>query len=295
MKYLDTLDLIGNTPLVKLNRIFNEFEVYAKIEKNNLTGSIKDRPSLNMIKKLIDNNYLKEGDTIIEPTSGNTGISLAAISNIYKLNCIIVMPQSASLERRKLIEDYNASIVLVDGGMDECVRKSNELANNITNSVIVGQFDNPNNYLSHYNTIEEIISDLPNVDVIVSGIGTGGTITGIGKYIKEHNLNIELIGVEPFESPLITKGAWSKHKIQGIGANFIPNILDQKVIDKIALVKEDEAIKWSKKIVENEGLLVGISSGAVCKVASDLLTNGYYRNKSIVLIFPDSGERYKWK
>ena len=295
MRYESSIDLIGNTPLVKLKNLFDKQEVYAKIEKNNLTGSIKDRPALFMIKDLIDRRIIKSGDTIIEPTSGNTGISLAALANIYKLKCIIVMPESASLERRKLIADYRAELVIVDGGMKECIVKAEELHKQIINSYIIGQFDNKQNYLSHYITAKEILDDLVDVDVIIAGIGTGGTITGIGKYIIENNKNVELIGIEPLESPLITKKTTNKHQIQGIGANFIPSILDQSVIDKMLLVSERDALFWANKIVTEEGLFVGISSGAVIAGAKQLIENSYYSNKKIVLIFPDSGERYTWK
>ena len=295
MRYESSIELIGNTPLVRLKNLFSNQHIYAKIEKNNLTGSIKDRPSLFMVRDLLEKGIIKQTDTIIEPTSGNTGISLAALANIYKLNCIIVMPQSASLERRKLIEDYHATLVLVDGGMRECVLKAEELNKQIKNSHIIGQFNNEQNYLSHYFTAKEILEDLDDVDVIVAGIGTGGTITGIGKYLKENNKNVELIGVEPFESPLITKKISNKHKIQGIGANFIPQILDQSVIDKMLLVEEKEALFWAKKIVKEEGLFVGISSGAVIAGVNQLIQNAYYFEKKIVLIFPDSGERYTWE
>jgi cysteine synthase A len=291
---LDSVEeLIGNTPLVRLTKLFEE-EVYAKIEKNNLTGSIKDRPSLNMLKVLIEQGKIKANDTIIEPTSGNTGISLASLANRYELNCIIVMPTSSSLERRKLIESYNAKIVLVEGGMDECVKKAKQLNKQIINSHIIGQFINKDNYLSHYFTAKEIISDFPDVEVIICGIGSGGTITGVGKYVKENNFNIEIIGVEPLESPLITKKYSRKHKIQGLGPDFIPEILDQSVIDKMVLVSEDDAIYCAKLITKKEGLLVGISSGALVSCVKQLLQDNAYKNKKIVMIFPDTGERYSW-
>lgn len=291
---LDSVEeLIGNTPLVRLTKLFEE-EVYAKIEKNNLTGSIKDRPSLNMLKTLIEQGEIKVNDTIIEPTSGNTGISLASLANRYELNCFIVMPTSSSLERRKLIESYNAKIVLVEGGMDECVKKAKQLNKQIINSHIIGQFINKDNYLSHYFTAKEIISDFPDVEVIICGIGSGGTITGVGKYVKENNLNIEIIGVEPLESPLITKKYSRKHKIQGLGADFIPEILDQSVIDKMVLVSENDAIYCAKLITKKEGLLVGISSGALVSCVKQLLQDNAYKNKKIVMIFPDTGERYSW-
>lgn len=296
MLYQNVLSLIGKTPLVKLNyNNLKELNVYAKIEKLNLSGSIKDRPAYQMIKELINQDKLHQGDTIIEPTSGNMGISLACLSNIFKLNCIIVMPKSMSLERRKLISDYHAKIELVDGGMNECKIKALELQKEIKGSVILGQFDNENNVKSHYSTtIKEILEDLPDVDVIISGIGSGGTISGIGKYVKDHHLNIEIIGVEPLNSPLITLKRSGNHKIQGIGANFIPSILDQNVIYKMILISDEDAEKYSRELITNEGLLVGLSSGAVLAGAHKLIKNNEYKHKKIVLIFPDSGERYSW-
>lgn len=296
MKFDNVLGLIGNTPLVKLNKITEGIKanVYAKIEKNNLSGSVKDRASLEMIQKLIESGELKKGDTIIEPTSGNTGIALACLSCYYSLNCIIVMPSSMSLERRKLISNYNAKLVLVDGGMKECVEEANRLNKSIEGSRIIGQFDNPNNYRAHFKTAEEIYNDLNDVNVIIAGIGTGGTITGISKYMKQYHPNVEIIGVEPKQSPLLTLKKSGKHKIQGIGANFVPSILDQTVINKIMLIDDEEAIKTSRELTLKEGLFVGISSGAALKAALDLGKNKEYEGKNLVVILPDSGERYSW-
>lgn len=293
----NVIELIGNTPLVNLSKINkeNNSHLFAKVEKNNLSGSIKDRACLQMIEDLFKENKIKEGSTIIEPTSGNTGIGLACLCNAYNLKCIIVMPESMSLERRKIIRDYNATLELVDGGMKECKQKALELAKKIPNSIIMGQFDNVNNPIAHYiHTAKEIVADLPDVDVVIAGIGTGGTITGIGRFIKDNNLKIEVIGVEPQSSPLISKNIAGTHKIQGIGANFIPSILDQTVIDKIILVSDDEALSSAKELVRKEGLFVGISSGASFAAAKKLLQNPNYLNKKIVMIFPDSGERYTW-
>lgn len=293
----NTLELIGNTPVVKMNRIAEgcAASVYAKIEKNNLSGSLKDRAALQMIRDLFDQGKLHRGDTIIEPTSGNTGIALACLSNSFDLKCIIVMPEKMSLARRKLIADYGAKLVLVSGGMKECKEKAEQLQNQIEGSFIVGQFDNPSNVRAHYErTAKEILSDLPDVRVIVAGIGTGGTISGIGKYIKDHHLDVEVIGVEPFSSPLITLKKAGPHRIQGIGANFIPSILNQKVISKIALVKDEDALAMAKELVRKESLFVGISSGAAMKVALDLAAENQYAGKKIVAILPDSGERYEW-
>ena len=293
----NTLELIGNTPVVKMNRIAEgcAASVYAKIEKNNLSGSLKDRAALQMIRDLFDQGKLHRGDTIIEPTSGNTGIALACLANSFDLKCIIVMPEKMSLARRKLIADYGAELVLVSGGMKECKEKAEQLQNQIEGSFIVGQFDNPSNVKAHYErTAKEILSDLPDVRVIVAGIGTGGTISGIGKYIKDHHLDVEVIGVEPFSSPLITLKKAGPHRIQGIGANFIPSILNQEVISKIALVKDEDALAMAKELVRKESLFVGISSGAAMKVALDLAAENQYAGKKIVAFLPDSGERYEW-
>ncbi len=297
MLYENVLGLIGNTPMVKLSNINFELnsKLYAKIEKNNLSGSIKDRACYQMIISLINEGKLKKGSTIIEPTSGNTGIGLACLCNYFSLNCIIVMPESMSLERRKLIRDFNGKLELVQGGMKECKERANELNKEIPDSIILGQFDNENNVKAHYfYTAKEILNDLPDVDVIICGIGTGGTISGIGKYIKDNNLNIEVIGVEPKSSPLITLKRAGKHKIQGIGANFIPSILDQSVISKMVLVSDEEAIECSRELVKKEGLFVGISSGANYAAAKQLINDPIYKNKKILMIFPDSGERYSW-
>ena len=291
------MELIGNTPVVKMNRIAEgcAASVYAKIEKNNLSGSLKDRAALQMIRDLFDQGKLHRGDTIIEPTSGNTGIALACLANSFDLKCIIVMPEKMSLARRKLIADYGAELVLVSGGMKECKEKAEQLQNQIEGSFIVGQFDNPSNVKAHYErTAKEILSDLPDVRVIVAGIGTGGTISGIGKYVKDHHLDVEVIGVEPFSSPLITLKKAGPHRIQGIGANFIPSILNQEVISKIALVKDEDALAMAKELVRKESLFVGISSGAAMKVALDLAAENQYAGKKIVAILPDSGERYEW-
>lgn len=289
----DSLELIGNTPLIKLKGYNN---IYAKIEKNNLSGSIKDRPAFWMLKKLFEDGKLHKGDTIIEPTSGNMGISLAALSNIFEINCIIIMPKSMSFERRKLIKDYSATLVLVDGGMKECVIKAKQLNKQIENSIIVDQFNNVNNMLSHYQTtIKEILNDLEDVDVIIDGIGTSGTISGMGIYIKDNNLNIEVIGIEPYSSPLISKKRSGAHHIQGIGANFVPPLFDHSLVSKIMLIKDEEAIECARKIVRSNGLLVGISSGANLAGALKLQEQSDYQNKKIVVIFPDSGERYTWE
>ena len=269
MLYNNTLELVGNTPIVRLGKIEKKFnlnekiKLFGKVEKNNPIGSVKDRPVKQMLLDLFESGKLKEGSTIIEPTSGNTGIAMAAIGSYLKLNVIIVMPSSMSQERRKLIKDYGAKLELVDGGMSVAVERANQLNNEIKDSVIPGQFINQSNVKAHYNyTAPEIFNDIPDVDYIVAGIGTGGTATGIGKYIVDNKKQTKVVGVEPESSPLLTKGKASPHKIQGIGANFIPEILDQKVISEIIDVSDDNAINMARDICLTEGLLVGISSGA---------------------------------
>ena len=302
MLYNNTLELVGNTPIVRLGKIEKKFnlnekiKLFGKIEKNNPIGSVKDRPVKQMLLDLFESGKLKEGSTIIEPTSGNTGIAMAAIGSYLNLNVIIVMPSSMSQERRKLIKDYGAKLELVDGGMSVAVDRANQLNNEIKDSVIPGQFINQSNVKAHYNyTAPEIFNDIPDVDYIVAGIGTGGTATGIGKYIVDNKKQTKVVGVEPESSPLLTKGKASPHKIQGIGANFIPEILDQKVISEIIDVSDDNAINTARDICLTEGLLVGISSGASVYGAVEL-SKKIEVNKEIkiVSILPDTGERYTW-
>lgn len=302
MLYNNTLELVGNTPIVRLGKIEKKFnlnekiKLFGKVEKNNPIGSVKDRPVKQMLLDLLESGKLKEGSTIIEPTSGNTGIAMAAIGSYLKLNVIIVMPSSMSQERRKLIKDYGAKLELVDGGMSVAVERANQLNNEIKDSVIPGQFINQSNVKAHYNyTAPEIFNDIPDVDYIVAGIGTGGTATGIGKYIVDNKKQTKVVGVEPESSPLLTKGKASPHKIQGIGANFIPEILDQKVISEIIDVSDDNAINTARDICLTEGLLVGISSGASVYGAVEL-SKKIEVNKEIkiVSILPDTGERYTW-
>lgn len=302
MIYDNVLELVGNTPILRLEKIEKKFnlneriKLFGKVEKNNPIGSVKDRPVKQMLLDLIESGKLKEGSTIIEPTSGNTGIAMAAIGSYLKLNVIIVMPSSMSQERRKLIKDYGAKLELVDGGMNIAVERANQLNKEIKDSVIPGQFVNQSNVKAHYNyTAPEIFKDIPDIDYIVAGIGTGGTATGIGKYILDNNKQAKVVGVEPESSPLLTKGKASPHKIQGIGANFIPEILDQKVISEIIDVSDDNAINTAKDICLAEGLLVGISSGASVYGAIEL-SKKIEVNKEIKIlsILPDTGERYTW-
>lgn len=298
------LDLIGNTPIVRLKNMESKFglnsniELYGKLERNNPAGSIKDRAVKHIILDLFKDGKLKEGYTIIEPTSGNTGIAMAAVGRYLKLNVIIVMPSSMSEERRKLIKDYGAKLELVDGGMDVAVERANQLNKKIPNSVIPGQFVNESNVMAHYlTTAPEIFRDIPDLAYIFAGIGTGGTITGIGQYVMDNKRNTKVIGVEPEASPLLTKGRSGPHKIQGLGANFVPEILDLKVVEKIVDVSNDNAINTARELCFNEGLYVGISSGASVYAAIDYskqLDNDSKNKIKMLCILPDTGERYSW-
>ena len=299
MIYNSILDLVGNTSLVRLRKEENEVkvsnELYCKLEKENPCGSIKDRAVKSMLLHLMGEGKLKKGSTIIEPTSGNTGISLCAFASYLEVHAIIVMPSSMSLERRKLIQDYGGELVLVDGGMKECNDKAIELKNKIEGSIILDQFNNEFNSLAHYDfTAREIFDDLKDVDYIFAGIGTGGTISGIAKYVRENNLNTKVIGVEPAESPLINGGEAHPHLIQGIGANFIPSIYRGDLVDEVITVEGKKAIERAKEIVRKEGLLVGISSGAALEGAIQYMKEFNLKGKKVVCIFPDTGERYQW-
>lgn len=298
--YNSILETIGNTPLIKLNNIMKKYNlhgnIYAKVEFYNPGGSIKDRAAYKMIVDAEKNGLLKEGSTIIEPTSGNTGIGIAMIATIKGYRSIIVMPENMSEERKKIMRAYGSELVLTDAnkGMAGSIEKANELNKNIKNSIILGQFDNYSNALAHYNTTGPEIFDAleGKVDAFISGIGTGGTITGTSKYLKEKNLTSYIVGVEPLSSPFITKKEKGKHLIQGIGAGFIPSILETKNIDEMVLVSDEEAYEMSKVCALNEGLLVGISSGAALCAAIKIASRKEFENKNIVVVFPDNGGRY---
>lgn len=297
MIYKDIKKLIGNTPILELTKIESFFKlqskIYAKLEAYNPGGSIKDRIALNMIEKELKKGRINSKTTIIEPTSGNTGIGLALVCATYKLPFIAIMPSSMSIERQKLIKAYGGKVVLTDPllGMKGAVDKAIDLSKEIKNSFIPYQFENVNNPLVHYKTTaREIVSDIKKIDYFISGIGTGGTISGVGKYLKEVSPSTKIIGVEPFSSPLLSKGVSGKHKIQGIGANFIPKTLNRDVIDKIITVKDEDAYKYSRLMGKEEGFLVGISSGAILSAAITIAKKE--KNKNIVTVFPDSGERY---
>ena len=291
MLYKNAYDLIGNTPILELKDSYAEYtKIYAKLECYNLTGSVKDRPVYQIIKDLYDKKKIDSETTIIEYTSGNTGISLSAMSNIFNNRIIIVMPNTMSEMRRRMITNYGAELVLVDGGMKGAKDKAHELLSSIENSIILNQFGSDSNYKSHYKTAKEILTDLPDADAIVCGIGTGGTITGISKYFKLHNKDIKIFGVEPSESPLLTKGEVGPHKIQGIGANFIPPLIDKSLIDEIITVSSDKAIEYQHILVKNEGVSLGLSSGAALAAAVEISKK--YKFKKVLIICPDSGDRY---
>lgn len=297
----NSLELIGNTPLLKLNNLlqfidYQDNEFYVKCEMYNLTGSIKDRAALTMINEALKQNKINTDGTIIEATSGNTGIGLAAIASIYKLKCIIVMPDSMSIERIKLMELYGAEVVLTNGaeGMSGAIAKAIEINKKTPNSLIISQFDNPHNPLAHYNkTADEIYDDLyGDINYLFAGIGTGGTISGIAQKLKPQIPNLKVIGIEPKDSPIITKGYKGPHKIQGIGAGFIPANLNQNLIDDYITVTNDDAYKYAHLLTATEAILGGISSGAALAGAINYAQKHQLKNQKIVIILPDSGMRY---
>lgn len=300
MIYNKITETIGKTPLMRLSRIEKEegtvAEVYGKLEAFNPAGSIKDRAAYYMIKDAEERGLLKEGGTIIEPTSGNTGIGLASIAASKGYRAIFVLPETMSIERRKLLAAYGAELVLTDGkkGMQGAVSEAERLHKEIEGSIIAGQFVNAANAKAHYETTgPEIWEDLEgNVDILVAGIGTGGTITGTGRFLKEKNPDVKIVAIEPQKSPLISKGEAGPHNLQGVGANFIPELLDRTVIDEIILVREEEAYSMSRKLARKEGYLCGITSGAISHVAVELAKLPENKGKRIVAILPDTGERY---
>ena len=290
------LDLIGNTPIVELKHIQEKYQlkskIYAKLELNNPTGSVKDRTALSLITNAINENKLNKDNVIIEATSGNVGISLSFIGKQLGYKVMIVMPNNMSLERVKLIEAYDAEIILTEGskGMKGSIDKLNELKKENNKLVSLNQFDNLNNKYAHYKTGNEIIKQLPEVDIFINGIGTGGTISGVGETLKQYNGDIKVIGIEPKSSPLITEGISNVHGIQGIGANFIPSILNLNVIDKVETVSDEDAYFYKSELSKLEGIFAGISAGANLKIAIDIAKEN--ENKNIVIIIPDRGDRY---
>ena len=293
-------ELIGGTPLIRINNIEKleniDAELLVKFEAVNPGGSAKDRPALNMIAEAEKAGTLKPGGTIIEPTSGNTGVGLAMVAASKGYKAIMVMPETMSIERRKLLAAYGAEIVLTEGakGMAGAVAKAEELNKANSNSIIAGQFVNPANSAAHFaSTGPEIWHDTEGqIDIFVAGIGTGGTITGVGAYLKKQNPDIKIVAVEPYDSPLLSQGKAGPHKLQGIGANFVPEVLDTDIYDEIITVTTEEAMGAMKALAQNEGLFAGITSGAAVNAAVRLAKRPESKGKTIVAFLPDTGERY---
>lgn len=298
--YNSVLDLVGGTPIMELHNYMKNFDIngriLAKLEYFNPAGSAKDRVAKQMITDAEASGKLKKGSTIIEPTSGNTGIGLASAAASLGYKCVLVMPDSMSVERINLLKAYGAEVVLSEGakGMAGAVAKADELAKNIPGSFIAGQFENPSNPKAHYLTTgPEIWADTDGkIDIFVATVGTGGTLTGTAKYLKEKNPNIKIVAVEPASSPLLSAGKAGPHKIQGIGANFVPEILDTDLYDEVLTVTDDDAYKAANAIAKLEGILVGISSGAAVSAAAQIGKRPENAGKNIVTVLPDSGDRY---
>ena len=293
--------LIGNTPVLKASRYSKEAGItgnplLAKLEYLNPAGSVKDRIAYAMILDAEEKGLLKPGATIIEPTSGNTGIGLAAVAAARGYQAIFTLPETMSVERRKLLAAYGAKLVLTDGskGMKGAIARADELNSEIPGSVILGQFVNPANPAIHYKTTGPEIWEQTEgkVDIFVAGVGTGGTVSGTGKYLKEKNPNIKVVAVEPATSPVLSKGTAGAHKIQGIGAGFVPDTLDTNVYDEVIAIENDDAFAEGKRFAVSEGILVGISSGAALKAGSILASRPENKDKNIVVLLPDSGDRY---
>ena len=295
------LELIGETPVVELSRYskaagITGAKIVGKLEYLNPAGSVKDRIALAMIEDAEEKGILKPGATIIEPTSGNTGIGLASVAAIKGYRAILTLPETMSVERRNLLKAYGAELVLTEGtkGMKGAIAKAEELANEIEGAVILGQFVNPANPAVHKKTTgPEIYRQLDGkVDIFVAGVGTGGTVTGVGEYLKEQNPNIKVVAVEPESSPVLSKGQAGAHKIQGIGAGFVPDTLNTKVYDEVIAIDNDDAFAEGKRFAKAEGVLVGISAGAALKAAAILAQRPENKGKTIVALLPDSGDRY---
>lgn len=294
------LDLVGQTPLVRLNSLIKkeglEADVLAKLEYFNPAGSVKDRIAKEMILDALEKGLINENTTLIEPTSGNTGIGLSAVATALNLKIIITMPETMSVERRNLMKAYGAELVLTPGseGMKGAIAKAKELASQIENSFIPGQFENPANPTAHYKTTGPEIYEQTEgkVDIFVAGVGTGGTISGIGKYLKEKNPEVKVVAVEPASSPVLSTGKGGAHKIQGIGAGFVPETLDTKIYDEIITVENEDAFATGKEMAKTEGILVGISSGAALYAAKELAKREENAGKTIVVLLPDGGDRY---
>ena len=301
-KYIESsLELVGNTPLLKLNRYtkkagIENANIFGKLEYFNPSGSVKDRIAIAMIEDAEKKGVLKEGATIIEPTSGNTGIGIAAATAAKGYRAILTLPETMSVERRTLLKAYGAELVLTDGskGMKGAIEKAKELNKEIEGSVILGQFVNPANPEVHKKTTGPEIWEQTDgkVDIFVAGVGTGGTLTGTGEYLKSQNPNVKVVAVEPAGSPVLSQGHGGAHKIQGIGAGFIPDVLDTKIYDEVIAIENDDAFEEGRAFAASEGVLVGISSGAALKAAKILASREENKGKNIVVILPDSGDRY---
>lgn len=301
MKYANSIvELVGNTPMLKLNNYIKnnnlKANIFAKVEFFNPAGSVKDRVAREMLLGALEEGIINKDSIIYEPTSGNTGIGLAAIGAALELKVVLIMPSTMSIERVKLAKAYGAQVILSEGskGMQGAVDLANQLHEENPNSIIAGQFINKLNPQAHIKTTgPEIYDQLDGkVDVLVAGIGTGGTITGTGKYLKEKLPNIKVIAVEPESSPLLSKGESGPHKLQGIGANFVPEVLDTKIYDEVIAVSNEDAYNTTRAIAKSDGILVGISSGAALYAASQLAKQAQYASKNIVVVLPDTGERY---
>lgn len=298
--YKNVAELVGNTPLVEVSNYAKEKAVKAsilcKLEGKNPAGSAKDRVAKQMIEAAENNGTLKNGSCIIEPTSGNTGIGLASIAASKGYRVILTMPETMSIERRKLISAFGAEVVLTDGklGMNGAIKRANELLKEIPGSILAGQFTNPENPNAHYLTTgPEIWNDTDGkVDIFVAGVGTGGTITGVGRYLKEMNPDVKIVAVEPSDSPYLSQGRAGAHKLQGIGAGFVPEILDTKIYDEIIPVHHDNAYDAARTLAKKEGILVGISSGAALYAATEVARREGNEDKTIVVLLPDIGDRY---
>ena len=288
----NVLDMIGNTPMIKLNNIGNS-NLYVKLEKYNPAGSIKDRAVYYMVENLEKNGILKKGDVLVEATSGNTGIALSMIGSLKGYKVIIVMPETMSVERRTLMKAYGAKLILTDGslGMKGSIEKMNKLLSENSNYISLKQFENEYNPLAHYETTGvEIYNQVKDIDIFVCGVGTGGTISGVGKYLKEQNPNIKVVAVEPEGSPVISKNKKGSHKIQGIGAGFIPKNYNKNVVDEVMTITDEESYKGVRIMAQKEGILVGISSGANIYAALKLCE--MYPDKKIVTVAPDGIDKY---
>ena len=288
----NVLDMIGNTPMIKLNNIGNS-NLYVKLEKYNPAGSIKDRAVYYMVENLEKNGILKKGDVLVEATSGNTGIALSMIGSLKGYKVIIVMPETMSVERRTLMKAYGAELILTDGslGMKGSIEKMNKLLSENSNYISLKQFDNEYNPLAHYETTGvEIYNQVKDIDIFVCGVGTGGTISGVGKYLKEQNPNIRVVAVEPEGSPVISKNKKGSHKIQGIGAGFIPKNYNENVVDEVMTITDEESYEGVRIMAQKEGILVGISSGANIYAALKLCE--MYPDKKIVTVAPDGIDKY---